>query len=174
MPHKSDMGAVALVLAMPADSITAYDAMACELEKDNLAGMLVCRHVRGGLELGPGLHRDREMGMAAMAGSGGVLLELIAGCDLPATPISREKARDMPASLRAGKLLQGYRGAPPATARPLIDGLVALGRLAADLEPELQSVDINPFVALAEWRTGTRRSGRAGAALRNRMSPACR
>ncbi len=148
LAHKSDIGAVALDLAMPAELLTAYDRMARDLAQHNLAGMLVCRQVRGGLELGLGLHRDREMGMVVMAGSGGLLLELIQDVTFSAPPISREKARDMLASLRVGRLLQGYRGAPACDSEAVVDALVALGRLAADLEAVVQSVDINPFVAL--------------------------
>ena len=146
--HKSDMRAVALDLATPADLTVAYDRMTCELARHNLAGILVCRQIRGGVELGLGLHRDREMGMVVMAGSGGRLLELVQDVTFRAPPISRDKARDMLASLRAGKLLQGYRGSPACDSEAVIDALVALGRLAADLEPVVQSVDINPFLAL--------------------------
>ena len=32
----------------------------------------------------------------------------------------------------------------------VVDALVALGRLAADLEDVVQSIDINPFVALPQ------------------------
>jgi acetyltransferase len=146
--HKSDMGAVALDLATPDDLSVAYDRMTRELACHDLAGMLVCRQIRGGVELGLGLHRDREMGMVVMAGSGGRLLELMHDATFRAPPVSRDKARDMLASLRAGRLLQGYRGSPACDNEAVIDALVALGRLAADLEPVLQSVDINPFLAL--------------------------
>jgi acetyltransferase len=146
--HKSDMGAVALDLATPDDLTLAYDRMTHELAWHNLAGMLVCRQIRGGVELGLGLHRDREMGMVVMAGSGGRLLELAQDVTFRAPPVSRDKARDMLASLRAGRLLQGYRGSPACDNEAVIDALVALGRLAVDLESVVQSVDINPFLAL--------------------------
>ncbi len=142
------MGAVALDLATPDDLTVAYDRMTRELARHDLAGMLVCRQIRGGVELGLGLHRDREMGMVVMAGSGGRLLELVQDVTFRAPPVSRDKARDMLASLRAGKLLQGYRGSPACDGEAVIDALVALGRLAVDLEPVVQSVDINPFLAL--------------------------
>jgi acyl-CoA synthetase (NDP forming) len=110
--------------------------------------MLVCQQVIGGLELVLGLHRDPEMGLVMMAGSGGVLLELIKDVTFCAPPISRDKARDMLASLRGAKLLRGYRGAPPSDLEAIVDALVALGELAMDLEDVVESVDINPFVAL--------------------------
>ncbi len=150
LTHKSDAGAVVLDLATPADLAAAYERMARELTQHRLAGMLVCRQIRGGLELAIGLHRDPEMGMVVMAGGGGVLLELIKDVSFCAPPVDRDKARDMLASLRVGKLLRGYRGAPACDSEAVVDALVALGRLAGDLEDVVESVDINPFVALPQ------------------------
>jgi acyl-CoA synthetase (NDP forming) len=148
--HKSDVGAVALDLATPEQLAAAYDRMAQQLQQHRLAGMLVCRQIRGGMELVLGLHRDPEMGLVVMAGSGGVLLELIKDVTFCAPPVSPEKARDMLARMRGAKLLAGYRGAPSLDADALVDALVALGRLAVELEDVVQAVDINPFVALPQ------------------------
>jgi hypothetical protein len=64
--------------------------------------------------------------------------------------VSPEKARDMLARMRGARLLAGYRGSPALDADALVNALVALGQLAADLEDVVQSVDINPFVALPQ------------------------
>jgi acetate---CoA ligase (ADP-forming) len=85
-----------------------------------------------------------------MAGSGGVLLELIKDVTFCAPPVSADKARDMLTRMRGAKLLAGYRGMPALDADALVDALVALGRLAVELEDVAQSVDINPFVALPQ------------------------
>jgi acyl-CoA synthetase (NDP forming) len=148
--HKSDVGAVVLDLASPEQLAAAYDDMAQRLQRHHLTGMLVCRQVRGGLELVLGLHRDPEMGLVVMAGSGGVLLELIKDVTFCAPPVSAEKARDMLARMRGARLLAGYRGSPALDADALVNALVALGRLAVELEDVVQSVDINPFVALPQ------------------------
>src|SRR5262249_61421922 len=61
-------------------------------------------------------------------------------------PKGGEKAMsDRPA---AGKLLKGYRGAPACDEASVLKALIALGQLAHDLGDELESIDINPFVAL--------------------------
>jgi hypothetical protein len=62
--------------------------------------------------------------------------------------MSEDKARDMLARLRAGQLLRGYRGAPALDVEAVVAALVSLGRLAIELDEIVQSVDINPFVAL--------------------------
>jgi acetyltransferase len=146
--HKSELGAVALDLASPEQLAAAYARMAHDLRGRRLAGMLVCRQVRGGVELALGLHCDPEMGPVVMAGSGGILLELVKDVAFCAPPVSADKARDTLGRLRAGKLLAGYRGAPVKDVDAVVDALVALGRLAVDLDDVVQSVDINPFAAL--------------------------
>jgi acyl-CoA synthetase (NDP forming) len=122
--------------------------MTRRLSDHSLTGMLVCQQIRGGVELVLGLHRDLEMGLVVMAGSGGVLLELIKDVNFCAPPVSRDKARDMLARMRGAKLLQGYRGGAGLDVEAVVDAIVALGRLAVDLEDVIQSVDVNPFVAL--------------------------
>jgi acetyltransferase len=148
--HKSDVGGVALNLANSAELTAAYEQMSQRLQEYKPTGMLVCKQIAGGQELVLGLHRDPEMGLVVMAGSGGVLLELVKDVSFCAPPVSREKARDMLARMRAGRLLHGYRGTAGYDVEAVTDALVALGRLALDLGDVVQSVDVNPFVALPQ------------------------
>ena len=116
LTHKSDAGAVALDLATAEDVRSAYTRITENLARHGfsgvLEGMLVCRQVQGGLELALGLSRDPEVGLVAMAGSGGVLLELTKDVAFCAPPISREKALDVLERTRAAQLMRGYRGGP--------------------------------------------------------------
>jgi acetyltransferase len=154
LTHKSDAGAVALNLASRAELTAEYDAMSGRLQQHALAGMLVCRQVRGGIELVLGLHRDLEMGLVVMAGSGGILLELVRDVAFCVPPVSPDKARDLIGRTRAGKLMNGYRGSGPLDSEAVVAALVGLGRLAADLGDAVESVDINPFVALPQGQGG--------------------
>jgi acyl-CoA synthetase (NDP forming) len=150
--HKSDVGAVALDLMNRDDVIAAYtritDNLARHAFSGRLDGMLVCRQIRGGLEMVLGLNRDPEIGLVVMAGSGGILLELTRDVAFCVPPVSRDKALALIARTRAARLLQGYRGEAARDLHALADALVALGQLAADLPDVIQSVDINPFVVL--------------------------
>ena len=152
LTHKSDAGAVALDLATADDVRSAYARITENLARHGFAGaldgMLVCQQVRGGLELVLGLNRDPEVGLVAMAGSGGVLLELTKDVAFCAPPISREKALDVLERTRAAQLMRGYRGGPALDMDAAIDALMALGRLAADLGDVIEAVDVNPFVVL--------------------------
>jgi hypothetical protein len=67
-----------------------------------------------------------------------------------APPVSREKARDLIDRTRAASLLRGYRGTAALDADAVVEALVALGRLGTDLGDVIESVDINPFVALPQ------------------------
>jgi acetate---CoA ligase (ADP-forming) len=154
LTHKSDAGAVVLNLMNRAEVAAAYDAMADRLRQHSLAGMLVCQQVRGGLELVLGLHRDPEMGLVVMAGSGGVLLELVRDVAFCVPPVSPQKARDMLARTRAGSLMDGYRGAGPLDRDAVVAALVGLGQLAADMKEVIESIDINPFLALPRGQGG--------------------
>jgi hypothetical protein len=65
-----------------------------------------------------------------------------------AVPLSRWQAEAMLERTRAGALLQGYRGAPPADQESVLSAMLALGRLAHHLGDRIESIDINPLVAL--------------------------
>ena len=133
LTHKSDVGAVMLNLTTPHGLRAAYERMERKLSQHTLAGMLVCQQIRGGLELVLGLHRDPEMGLIVMAGSGGVLLELVKDVAFCAPPVSREKAFDMLDRTHAGRLLRGYRGSTALDRDAVADALIGLGKLAMDL-----------------------------------------
>jgi acetyltransferase len=148
LTHKSDMGAVALNLATPVALRSAYERMAANLQDHKLDGMLVGQFVTGGLELVLGLHRDREMGLIVMAGGGGVLLELAKDVAFCAPPVSRDKAQGLLERTHAGRLIRGYRGSTPRDMDAVVDALAGLGRMAVDLGDVIESVDVNPFVAL--------------------------
>jgi acetyltransferase len=149
--HKSDAGAVALHLANAEAVRAAYENITANARRagvDRLDAMLVCQQISGGLELVLGLHRDPEMGLVAMAGSGGVLLELTKDVAFAPPPMTREKAHAMIARTHAARLMNGYRSAAALDVEAVVDALVALGRIAEDLSDHVQSIDINPFVVL--------------------------
>jgi len=101
-----------------------------------------------------GIQRDPEMGPVVMFGTGGVWLELVKDVAFGAPGMTREGAARLIDSTRAGKLLDGYRGQDPYDRGAVIDALVALGRLAAAAGDVIESVDINPFLALPRGAGG--------------------
>lgn len=154
LTHKSDAGAVVLNLATPDALATEYEAMRGRLQRHSIRGMLVAAQIRGGFELALGLHRDPEMGLVVMAGSGGVLLELMRDVAFCIPPVSPDKASDLIARTRAGRLLDGYRGSAALDRNAVVAALVGLGHLAMDASDAIESVDINPFLALPRGQGG--------------------
>jgi hypothetical protein len=110
--------------------------------------VLVAEQVSGGVELVLGVQRDPEVGPVVMFGTGGVLLELHKDVSFGAVPLSAWQAAAMLERTSAGRLLRGYRGAPRCDEDSVLAALIALGRLAHDLGDAIESIDINPLVAL--------------------------
>jgi acyl-CoA synthetase (NDP forming) len=150
--HKSDIGGVMLGITDEPCLREAYARLAENLARARararLEQVLVAQQVSGGIELVLGVQRDPEVGPVLMFGSGGVLLELHKDVSFGAIPLARWQAKAMLARTSAGRLLQGYRGACAADEASVLAALIALGRLAHDLGDELESIDVNPFVAL--------------------------
>lgn len=146
--HKSDAGAIALDVRGAGERRDAFERIVRSVKSAGVGpidGILVAPYVTGGIEAVAGLHRDPEVGIVAMVGTGGVLLELVRDVAFAAPPITRAKAADMIERTRLARLLDGYRGAGPFDRRALVGTLVALGWLATDLGDVIESVDINPF-----------------------------
>jgi acyl-CoA synthetase (NDP forming) len=97
-----------------------------------------------------GVHRDPEVGHVVMVGAGGVLLELVEDVAFGPPGLDHARALAMIGRLRASKLLAGYRGAAACDVNALAQALVNLGALALDLGEAIESVDVNPIVALPQ------------------------
>jgi acyl-CoA synthetase (NDP forming) len=79
---------------------------------------------------------------------GGVHVEVLADVSFRVTPLTDRDAAGMVRSIRGYRLLQGYRGRPPADLEAIEDLLLRLSRLAEEV-PEIQEIDLNPVFALA-------------------------
>jgi acetyltransferase len=152
--HKSDIGGVILGIRSENELRSAYTRLQQNFAKARggakLTQALVAQQISGGVELVLGVQRDPEVGAVLMFGSGGVLLELSKDVSFGAVPLPPWQAKAMIERTTAGRLLKGYRGAPACDEAGVLAALGALGRLAHDLGDEIESVDINPLVALPE------------------------
>ena len=83
-----------------------------------------------------------------VCGLGGVLVELLRDVSFRLTPVTDIDAADMVSRLRAGKLLEGYRGMPPADRVALISVIMRVSALV-EVAPELRELDLNPVKVLA-------------------------
>ncbi len=84
------------------------------------------------------------------AGFGGILTELLRDTSMRLCPLGERDAEEMLTELRGFRILTGYRGEAKRDSKATVDVLIHLSRLSVDLKPEVQSVDINPLMVLAE------------------------
>lgn len=152
IPHKTEVGGVALGLTEHSIG-QALDAMRRFVtQKAGFAPerFLVQEMVSGGQELILGFHRDPQLGPALLLGMGGISAELLRDTSMRLLPITRDDADAMLRELKTFALLDGYRGAPKADIRALIDCIVAFADMATTLGTKLQEAEINPLRVLAE------------------------
>jgi acyl-CoA synthetase (NDP forming) len=103
----------------------------------------------GSVEVLAGLVQDPVFGPFVAFGPGGTLAELIGGARFALAPVTDVDVDVALSSGKVSKLLDGWRGAPPANRAALADLLHRLSRLAVDV-PELAELDLNPVLAQAD------------------------
>ena len=139
--HKTETGGVALNLADEAAVRAAGERIG--------APVIVQRYVRGGAELLAGVVQDPVFGPLVAFGPGGVMAELIGDAQFRIAPLTDVDAEELVLGGKAGRLVRGWRGSPPADAEALLDLVHRLARLAED-HPEVAELDLNPVIALAD------------------------
>jgi hypothetical protein len=108
--------------------------------------VIVQQYVTEGVELLAGLVQDAVFGPLVAFGPGGVLAELIGSANFALAPLTDVDAAELLGSGKAGRLVDGWRGAPTADRAALADLLHRLSRLAVDV-PEVAELDLNPVLA---------------------------
>ena len=161
--HKSDVGGVLVGLRDEAAVREGFAKIKTSLAQHapnaTFEGVLVAEMVSGGVELVLGVQRDPEVGPVVMFGTGGVLLEIHKDVSFGPVPLSPRQAREMIDATKASKLLAGYRGASASDVESIASAVVALSELTHDLGDEVESIDINPFVARPKGQNGVALDG---------------
>ncbi len=138
--HKTESGGVALDLETDEQIRAAAE---------RIGGLLLVQPmIRGGTELLAGVVQDPVFGPLVAFGPGGVLAELIGGAGFRIAPLTDRDARELVEGGKAGQLVRGFRGAPPADGDALLDLVHRLSCLAVDV-PELAELDLNPVLGRA-------------------------
>jgi acyl-CoA synthetase (NDP forming) len=109
--------------------------------------VLVQPMVRGGTEVIVGMTRDAQFGPLVAFGLGGVYVEVLGDVCFRVAPLTDRDVFEMVRSLRGYRLLEGYRGRPPADVAALEETLLRVARLAEEV-PEVVELDLNPVLAL--------------------------
>jgi acyl-CoA synthetase (NDP forming) len=111
--------------------------------------VIVQQFVTGGVELLAGAIQDPVFGPLVAFGPGGIYAELIGSARVALAPLGDVDAEELITTGKAGRLVAGWRGAPPADRAALADLVHRLGRLVDD-HAEVVELDLNPVIARAD------------------------
>ena len=142
MIHKTEVGGVRLNLEDAAAVRQAFSEMPAG------DGVLVQQMLSGGVELMAGITGDPVFGPLLGFGLGGIHVEILGDVQFRITPLTDRDARAMVRGIRGYRLLQGYRGHPPADCDAVEQVLLRLSRMVEEI-PEIAELDLNPLVALS-------------------------
>jgi acyl-CoA synthetase (NDP forming) len=149
IPHKTEAGVVRLAIADERALRAAYaEVMAAArrvASEEEIRGVLV-QPMAQGVEMLVGARVDPVVGPVVVVGSGGVLVELVEDSVAALAPVSVEEAHAMLRRLKGWRLLEGYRGAPPADAAALAGTVARVSEFAADFAHEIEELDVNPVM----------------------------
>jgi acetyltransferase len=153
MPHKTEAGLVKLDLRDESAVRAAYDQIISNAANagavgDGINGVSVQEMVLDGIEVIVGLSYDSQLGATILFGTGGVMVEVYNDVALRLCPIDESDALEMIGEVKGARLLEGFRGRPAADIDALIETLVQVSNLGAQLEGSLDELDINPLMVL--------------------------
>jgi acyl-CoA synthetase (NDP forming) len=154
IPHKSEAGGVVVGLHSAEAVRVAFrrivEGTAGAFPDAAVDGVSVQQQAPPGVEMILGATVDPAFGPFVLLGVGGVFAEALEDVSLRPAPVTDATVRDMIDELRGRRLLDGFRGAPPADVAALTDAVVRLSWLAADHADRLDQIDLNPVVVLPD------------------------
>ncbi len=154
IPHKTEVGGVALGITGPAALEAAYDAMLAEVRRHRsgarIHGVLVQAMAPPGVEMIVSTINDAVFGPVVMVGAGGINTEIFGDVSHRLAPVDPAEALDMLAGLRSLPLLQGWRGAAPADVAALAGLVAGVSTFAARHRATVQEIELNPVLVHPE------------------------
>ena len=152
IPHKTEIGGVLLNLTTKEEVEESYQKLIANVQsnapKAKIDGIIVAEMITGGIETVLGVTKDPVFGPTVMFGLGGVFVEVLKDVTFRVAPFGPEEAHRMIDEIRGRAVLDGARGAPPADIDALANAISTLSIFAAENSDTIQTIDINPFLAL--------------------------
>lgn len=151
--HKSEIGGVKLNLRNAKEVERAYHEMFDSLKSKGIAledvSFILQEMLTGGREVIMGLHTLKGFGTLLMFGLGGIHVEVLQDVGFRLMPLSNLDAEEMLSEIKGYPILKGIRGDPPVDLELAKEVLLRLSLLAQDF-PEIQEMDVNPFILFPE------------------------
>jgi acyl-CoA synthetase (NDP forming) len=152
--HKTEVGGVAVGIANQQEAREAAARILENARKSRpdarLEGILVSPMITGGVETIVGVVRDPTFGPVVMFGLGGIFVEVLKDVTFRVAPFDQDEALRMIREIRGHAMLEGVRGAPPSDVDALAKLLSDLSRFAAANADVIESIDLNPVLAMPE------------------------
>ncbi|VVC00302.1 Acetate--CoA ligase [ADP-forming] I subunit beta [uncultured archaeon] len=139
--HKTEAGGVEIGLK----SIeSAKEAMKGMSKLEGFEGVVIQQMVKG-TEIILGGKRDVQFGPTILVGLGGIFVEVFKDYAIGICPITRQNAREMIESLKAYKLIKGYRGKEGVNIL-LLESMIMKASKMMMKEKEIEELDLNPLI----------------------------
>jgi len=147
--HKTDTGGVVVDIRTREELLEAYTGLEKRFREKHPAMQIMVQAMRkDGVEVFFGAAPDPQFGKLLAFGLGGIHVEVLKDVVFRIHPLTKGNAERMVDGIRARDMLTGTRGKPPVHPEQLVEILLRLSQMLADL-PEIAELDINPF--LAAW-----------------------
>lgn len=152
--HKSDVGGVKININSEDEVRAAYtgimESCMTKCPDAKINGILMQKMLKSGTEVIVGVTNDPSFGPMVLCGMGGVFTEVFKDVSLFPAPLTKDDALRMIKSLKAYKLMTGYRGQAKLDVDALADLLVSVGEFAVSHKNNLAEMDINPVFVYPE------------------------
>ena len=153
--HKTEFGGVRLNLENEAAVRQAFLDIQQRVARNNklgaMEGVLIQPMISDGVEVMVGVTQDPHFGPLIGFGLGGIHVEILKDVCFRVTPITDRDAAEMVRDIKGYRLLEGYRGHPPADIAAIEDLLLRIARLVEEV-PQIVELDLNPVIALPPGR----------------------
>jgi acetyltransferase len=153
--HKTDAGGVVLNLKDEKDVRAGFSKMLDDVKRNipnvKIDGLLVQKMISGGRETILGMKMDPSFGPLIMFGLGGIYVEVLKDVSFRIAPISDLDAHEMIKNIKSYPLLSGVRGEESVDIEAIEGYIQRLSRLVEDF-PEIEEMDINPFMAFEKGK----------------------
>lgn len=126
------------------DEIELKEAIAKLSSIDTVEGILIEEMAAKGIEVIIGGIIDNQFGPIVMFGLGGIFVELFEDVAFALAPVDYKDALWLIKQIKGYKLLDGYRGQPPANIDILIDMIICVSKIIAT--GIILEIDLNPVV----------------------------